>query len=136
MPEIRPRYARDTPEIRPRSPAVASDRPSTAQVSVFYDPMIAKLIVRGADRSSALQLLRRALGQWEIVGLPTNVPFLRRVLDTDAFANAEVHTACGFETSDCLPHQVHTACGFETSDCLPHQVHTACGFEQSSIRSA
>lgn len=63
------------------------------EVSVFYDPMIAKLIVRGADRSSALQLLRRALGQWEIVGLPTNVPFLRRVLDTDAFANAEVHTA-------------------------------------------
>ena len=80
--------------------------------------MIAKLIVRGADRSSALQLLRRALGQWEIVGLPTNVPFLRRVLDTDAFANAEVHTACGFEPSSIrLP--------IMTSDGLPHQVHTA-----------
>ena len=87
-------------------------------MSVFYDPMIAKLIVRGADRSSALQLLRRALGQWEIVGLPTNVPFLRRVLDTDAFANAEVHTACGFEPSSIrLP--------IMTSDGLPHQVHTA-----------
>jgi len=99
-PEMRPRYVRDTPEIRPRSPSVESDRPSTAQVSVFYDPMIAKLIVRGADRSSALQLLRRALGQWEIVGLPTNVPFLRRVLDTDAFANAEVHAiAAGHEHS-------------------------------------
>ena len=115
-------------------------------MSVFYDPMIAKLIVRGADRSSALQLLRRALGQWEIVGLPTNVPFLRRVIDTDAFANAEVHAACGFETSDCLLQQVHAACGFEpslirsaslplmTSDCLPHQVHAiAAGHEHSIL---
>ncbi len=71
-------------------------------MSVFYDPMIAKLIVRGADRSSALQLLRRALGQWEIVGLPTNVPFLRRVLDTDAFANAEVHAIAAARALD--PH--------------------------------
>ena len=146
VPSPLPRSARDPPEISPRSPTVASDRPSTAQVSVFYDPMIAKLIVRGADRSSALQLLRRALGQWEIVGLPTNVPFLRRVIDTDAFANAEVHAACGFETSDCLLQQVHAACGFEpslirsassplmTSDCLPHQVHAiAAGHEHSIL---
>jgi len=63
------------------------------EVSVFYDPMLAKLIVRGADRPSALQLLRRALGQWETVGVPTNVPFLQRVLGTNAFANADVHTA-------------------------------------------
>ncbi len=74
-------------------PPIHSQRLGRWQVSVFYDPMLAKLIVRGADRPSALQLLRRALGQWETVGLPTNVPFLRRVLDTDAFANGEVHTA-------------------------------------------
>ena len=99
-------------------------------MSVFYDPMIAKLIVRGADRSSALQLLRRALGQWEIVGLPTNVPFLRRVIDTDAFANAEVHAACGFE-----PSSIRSASlPLMTSDCLPHQVHAiAAGHEHSIL---
>lgn len=62
-------------------------------ISVFYDPMIAKLIVRGANRDAALQLMRRALGQWETVGLPTNVPFLQRVCDTPEFAAADVHTA-------------------------------------------
>jgi len=63
------------------------------EISVFYDPMIAKLIVRGADRPSALQVLRKALSEWQTVGVPTNVPFLRRVLDTSAFADAAVHTA-------------------------------------------
>ena len=63
------------------------------EISVFYDPMIAKLIVRGADRPSALQLLRRALSDWQTVGLPTNVPFLKRCCDTSAFSDAIVHTA-------------------------------------------
>ena len=54
--------------------------------------MIAKLIVRGADRPSALQLLRNALSQWETVGLPTNVEFMRRVCDTEPFAKGDVHT--------------------------------------------
>ena len=72
------------------------------EISVFYDPMIAKLIVRGTDRPSALQLLRGALADWQTVGTPTNVAFLRRVLDTTAFANAEVHTAFIEQHSDDL----------------------------------
>ena len=63
------------------------------EISVFYDPMIAKLIVRGADRDAALQLMRKALREWQTVGLPTNVPFLQRVCDTPEFSNADVHTA-------------------------------------------
>ena len=63
------------------------------EISVFYDPMIAKLVVRGADRASALQLMKRSLAQWETVGLPTNVPFLQRLCENEAFANADVHTA-------------------------------------------
>jgi len=62
-------------------------------VSVFYDPMIAKLITRGPDRLSALRALHRALDDWQVVGLPTNVPFLKRVLGTRAFQAGEVHTA-------------------------------------------
>ena len=72
------------------------------EISVFYDPMIAKLIVRGADRPSALHMLRRALAEWQTVGVPTNVPFLRRVLDTSAFAEARVHTAFIGEHEDVL----------------------------------
>jgi len=63
------------------------------EVSVFYDPMIAKLITRGPDRLSALRALHRALDDWKVVGLPTNVPFLQRVLATPAFQAGEVHTA-------------------------------------------
>mmetsp|Transcript_79714 Transcript_79714/g.110342 ORF Transcript_79714/g.110342 Transcript_79714/m.110342 type:complete len:476 (+) Transcript_79714:864-2291(+) len=61
-------------------------------VSVFYDPMIAKLIVRGPDRVSACRRLYTALGEWQTVGLPTNVPFLRRVLETPEFLAGDVHT--------------------------------------------
>jgi len=63
------------------------------EVSVFYDPMISKLIVRGPDRPAALQVLKSALASWETVGVPTNVAFMRRILDTQEFADADVHTA-------------------------------------------
>ncbi|KAL1514419.1 hypothetical protein AB1Y20_003520 [Prymnesium parvum] len=63
------------------------------EVSVFYDPMIAKLITRGPDRLAALRALQRALDDWKVVGLPTNVPFLKRILQTEAFREGRVHTA-------------------------------------------
>jgi hypothetical protein len=48
--------------------------------------------VRGPDRAAACRRLHTALGQWQTVGLPTNVAFLRRVLETPQFAAGEVHT--------------------------------------------
>jgi len=72
------------------------------EVSVFYDPMIAKLITRGPDRASALRALHSALAEYEVVGLPTNVPFLQRVLATPAFQAAAVHTAFIDEHKDAL----------------------------------
>ena len=54
------------------------------EISVFYDPMT-PLIVR-ARIGQRLQLLRRALSDWQTVGLPTNVPFLKRCCDTSAFS--------------------------------------------------
>jgi 3-methylcrotonyl-CoA carboxylase alpha subunit len=62
-------------------------------ISPFYDSMIAKLIVHGDDRQQALARLDMALSQTRIVGLATNVQFLRRVLDTDSFARARLDTA-------------------------------------------
>jgi len=63
-----------------------------AEITPWYDPMIAKLIVHGADRSAALARLRRALAEVEIAGLKTNVAFLRRVAASRAFAEADLDT--------------------------------------------
>jgi 3-methylcrotonyl-CoA carboxylase alpha subunit len=57
-----------------------------------YDPMIAKLIVWGADREQALARMAAALAQTRIVGLRTNVAFLSRLCANPAFAAGEVHT--------------------------------------------
>ncbi|PWN41159.1 hypothetical protein IE81DRAFT_324887 [Ceraceosorus guamensis] len=58
-------------------------------VSVFYDPMIAKLIVHAKDRGTALRRLRLALEQTRIVGPKTNVDFLKRLCDHPAFISAD-----------------------------------------------
>ena len=62
-------------------------------ISPFYDSMIAKLIVHGATRQEALARLDAALAQIHIVGLATNVQFLRGVLASDSFAHAKLDTA-------------------------------------------
>ena len=62
-------------------------------ITPFYDPMIAKLIVWGADRAQALARLDAALAQTHIVGLHTNVAFLRRVAASRSFAGADLDTA-------------------------------------------
>ena len=59
----------------------------------YYDSMIAKLIVWGADRAQALARLDAALAQTHIVGVHTNVAFLRRVVASHSFANADLDTA-------------------------------------------
>ena len=62
-------------------------------ISPFYDSMIAKLIVWGATREEALGKLDAALAQVRIVGVQTNVQFLRRVLATPSFSQAKLDTA-------------------------------------------
>ncbi len=61
-------------------------------ISPFYDPMIAKLIVWGADRKQALARMAQALAQYQIVGLSTNVAFLKRLVEGQAFATADLDT--------------------------------------------
>ena len=62
-------------------------------ISPFYDSMVAKLIVHGKTRAEALARLDAALAQTHIVGLNTNVQFLRYVLQSTSFANANLDTA-------------------------------------------
>lgn len=61
-------------------------------ISPFYDPMIAKLIVWGADREQAIARMRQALLGTHIIGLHTNVSFLYRLMTNDAFVNADLDT--------------------------------------------
>lgn len=62
-------------------------------ISPFYDSMIAKLIVHGDTREQTLARLDAALAQTQIVGLSSNVQFLRHVVKSEAFAQAKLDTA-------------------------------------------
>ena len=62
-------------------------------ISPFYDSMVAKLIVHGDTREQALARLDAALAATRIVGLATNVQFLRHVLATESFSQAQLDTA-------------------------------------------
>ncbi|OFS49555.1 3-methylcrotonyl-CoA carboxylase, partial [Achromobacter xylosoxidans] len=61
-------------------------------ITPFYDPMIAKLIVHGADRDQARARMLQALAQTQAVGVQTNVAFLSRLMRDSAFAAADLDT--------------------------------------------
>jgi len=62
------------------------------EVSVFYDPMIAKLIVWDENREKALQRLTKALREYRIDGVTTNIDFLYNLATTQAFASEDIDT--------------------------------------------
>jgi 3-methylcrotonyl-CoA carboxylase alpha subunit len=61
-------------------------------VTVFYDPMIAKLIVHAADRPAALAAMRHALGACHVVGTASNIAFLERLIAHPAVREARIDT--------------------------------------------
>ncbi|KAK4136890.1 hypothetical protein BT67DRAFT_439894 [Trichocladium antarcticum] len=61
-------------------------------VSEAYDGMIAKLIVRGRDRETAIRRMELALREYEVVGLSTNIEFLKRLCRSKAFIEGDVET--------------------------------------------
>ncbi len=62
------------------------------EVSVYYDPMIAKLIVWDADRDRAINRMVSALEDYKIAGLTTNLSFLHRLADSQPFRNCQLDT--------------------------------------------
>ena len=62
------------------------------EVPPFYDSLLAKLIVWGEDREMALARSARALGELEIEGVTTNIPFHRGIIGNEAFREARVST--------------------------------------------
>ena len=61
-------------------------------VTIFYDPMIAKLIVHGADRGEALARMRDALAQCEVAGPKSNIAFLERLVRHPAIVDGSIDT--------------------------------------------
>ncbi|MEH7178547.1 acetyl-CoA carboxylase biotin carboxylase subunit [Neobacillus vireti] len=61
-------------------------------VTPFYDPMIAKLVVKGSNRGEAIQRLQAALENYQIVGIKTNIPMLKEVISHPAFHSGDTTT--------------------------------------------
>ena len=62
------------------------------EVPVTYDPMLAKLIVQAETRAAAIDRAIAALRRYPVLGIRTNIPFLIRALDHDAFRSGDLHT--------------------------------------------
>jgi len=70
-------------------------------VTPFYDPMIAKLIVKGTSREKAIEQLIEAINNYKITGIKTNIPMLEKIVNHEVFQNGNITTA--FITEHYLP---------------------------------
>lgn len=80
-------YPNQNQNVRVDSGIVEGD-----EITTFYDPMIAKLIVWGENREAALVQMHNALGQFHVEGLGNNIAFLDRIIRCDSFKNAKLDT--------------------------------------------
>ena len=80
--------------IEPHGPGIRVDSGFTAgdEVTHFYDPLLAKLIVHAEDREIAIQKMQAALREFIVHGVVTNIDFLQDVLSHPDFANGQVTT--------------------------------------------
>ncbi|MGE5262417.1 MAG: acetyl-CoA carboxylase biotin carboxylase subunit [Acidobacteriota bacterium] len=62
-------------------------------VSLYYDPLIAKLCVWGADRANAIMRMKRALKEYKILGIATSIPFHQKLLESTSFIGGHFDTA-------------------------------------------
>ncbi len=61
-------------------------------VSLYYDPLISKLCVLGADRANAIMRMKRALTEYKILGIATSVPFHQKLLQSTSFIGGHFDT--------------------------------------------
>jgi acetyl-CoA carboxylase biotin carboxylase subunit len=65
---------------------------SGLQITPYYDPMIAKLVVTAPDRDQAVRRLQGALREFRVEGITTNIPFLRKLVTHQSYVEARVDT--------------------------------------------
>jgi len=80
--------------VEPAGPGIRVDSGVArgSRIGVEYDPLIAKLVVSAPERSAAIARARRALDDWVVLGVETNAPLLRAVLDSEAFQSGRYST--------------------------------------------
>ncbi len=80
--------------IEPGGPGVRLDSSCfpSGEVSLYYDSLIAKLITWGSDRNEAIMRMRRALSEYRILGIKTNIPFHQHVLRDPLFIDGNFNT--------------------------------------------
>ncbi|HEX2271598.1 MAG TPA: biotin carboxylase N-terminal domain-containing protein, partial [Pyrinomonadaceae bacterium] len=78
----------------PAGPGIRIDSgvANLSEVSIHYDPMIAKLAVWGRTRAEAIDRLRRALDEYEVTGITTTLPFFREVVRDEEFIAGQLDT--------------------------------------------
>ena len=91
-----PQAGRLTRYREPQRPGIRVDAGVVegGEVSVHYDPMIAKVIATAETRALAIARLCAALREFEIGGIRTNRAFLMAILESDAFRDGAIDTAC------------------------------------------
>jgi acetyl-CoA carboxylase, biotin carboxylase subunit len=79
----------------PAGPGIRDDSGAMTglDVPISYDPLISKLVAWAEDRSVAIARMRRALGEYRVVGIKTTVPFFTWLLDQPEFVEGRVHTS-------------------------------------------
>jgi acetyl-CoA carboxylase biotin carboxylase subunit len=89
-----PSTGRITHSLIPTGPGVRVDTGVYPgfEITPFYDPMIAKLIVWGETRAQAILRMRRALEEYRIVGVRTNIPFHQTLMDSHRFMGGQYDT--------------------------------------------
>jgi pyruvate carboxylase subunit A len=92
--DFRPAPGRVTGYHEPSGPGVRVDSALVGPTTIppYYDPMIAKLIVWGADRTQAIARMRRALLEYGITGVTTNIPYHLAILDEPDFVAGRLTT--------------------------------------------
>lgn len=130
----------------PAGPFVRDDSGvySGVDVTPFYDPMIAKLSVWGATRAQAIARLERALQEYTVRGLKTNIQFLRQVLANEVFCSGDYDTGLIDEhmtLDEPEPSERKREVAILAAALFAHQEHKAQSLprpavQQSSVRSA
>ncbi len=89
-----PSTGRITHSLLPTGPGIRVDTGVYPgfEITPFYDPMIAKLIVWGETRGQAILRMRRALEEYRIVGVRTNIPFHQTMMDSHRFMGGQYDT--------------------------------------------
>jgi acetyl/propionyl-CoA carboxylase alpha subunit len=76
------------------------------EISIYYDPMIAKLVTHGKDREEAIQRMIRAIDEYQITGIESTLPFGKFVMQHEAFrsGNFDTHFVGKYFTPEKLQH--------------------------------